>query len=155
MEEAGISASLFRVHQCMGGKEIFVAGSEVRVPRLRHGRDWIESGLSLHLSRTRFEAARAAPLSRTCLLARPPEIKESSCHWDALDNVSKRDCSPHQVHGAAVEAGAGGPRICRAMSGWSCHATGVEQQIAAGAGRKAALRLGGVARIIVEVPGMR
>ena len=58
------------------GKESFVAGSQIRLPWLRHGRDRIESGLPLHLGRTRFEAARAEPRTfdvlRTCLHARPP-----------------------------------------------------------------------------------
>ena len=62
--------------------------------------------------------------------------------------LSKRDCSLHQVHGAAVEAAAWRSSN---LSCWSCHAAGLEQHIAAEAGRKAALRLGGLARVTVEV----
>ena len=131
------------------GRRRFVAGSQIRLPWLRHGRDRIESGLPLHLGRTPFEAARAEPLTfdvlRTCLHARPPASTESSCHWDALDTLSKRDCALHQVHGAAVEAAAWRSSN---LSCWSCHAAGVEQHVAAKTGRKAAWRLGGLARII-------
>ena len=145
-------ASLRLYSGCIGGKESFVAGSQIRLPWLRHGRDRIESGLPLHLGRTRFEAARAEPLTfdvlGTCLHARPPASKEPSCHWDALDTLAKRDCSPHQVHGAAVEAAAWRSSN---LSCWSGHAAGLEQHIAADAGRKAAVRLGGLARVTVEV----
>ena len=160
MEEAGISASLFRVHRWEGdvrcrqrgtsssGRPVSLPATNL-LPRVRHGRDRIESGLPLHLGRTRFEAARAEPLTfdvlRTCLHTRPPASTEPACHWDALDTLSKRDCSLHQVHGAAVEAAAWRSSN---LLGWSGHAAGVAQHIAAKTGRKVALRLGGLARVI-------
>ncbi|CAE7627040.1 unnamed protein product, partial [Symbiodinium sp. KB8] len=53
-----------------------------------------------------------------------------------------------RVHGAAVEAAAWRSSN---LSCWSGHAAGLEQHIAADAGRKAAVRLGGLARVTVEV----